>query len=67
MASAAPSQSTSRILASPSPAELEGASALAARQYVIPPPRWLTGRPPPAPLTARLKGFASWRADPFQE
>jgi hypothetical protein len=33
----------------------------------IPPPRWLVGRRGPAPLTARLNGFSSWRVDPYRE
>ena len=49
------------------PARLEGASALAATEFVIPPPRWLAGRRQESPFTARLHGFSNWRTDPYQE
>jgi hypothetical protein len=54
----------------------DGVGIDAGRHYVdptvpvrvqIPPPRWLVGRRPPAPLTARLNGLSSWRVDPYQE
>jgi hypothetical protein len=44
-------------------AQFEGASALAAQSYVIPPPRWLAGRRP-AFVTARQGGLG-YRTDPY--
>jgi hypothetical protein len=43
--------------------QFEGASALAAQTYVIPPPRWLIGRRP-ALVTSRVGGLG-WRTDPY--
>ena len=43
--------------------QFEGASALAAQSYVIPPPRWLAGRRP-ALVTSRVGGLG-WRTDPY--
>jgi hypothetical protein len=51
-----------------SPAELEGASALAADNSVIPPPRWLKGRTVPAQPPQRehgTDGLIGWF--PFRE
>lgn len=59
------------VVARPNPtadlARLEGASALAATTFVIPPPRWLTGRRQPTPVTARLDGLANFRVYPYQK
>jgi hypothetical protein len=59
-----------RVHASPSidPAALEGASALARSDVVIPPPRWLVSHPRPEsdPRTARLGGLG-WQTDPYED
>ena len=51
------------------PATLEGAGALAATTIVIPPPRWLAGRPPEG-LTPRVTapvGGLGWRTAPYMK
>ena len=51
------------------PATFEGAGALAATTFVIPPPRWLAGRPAAAltpRVTARVGGLG-WRTDPYMK
>jgi hypothetical protein len=45
------------------PATFEGAGALAATTFVIPPPRWLALTPR---VTARLGGLG-WRTDPYMK
>jgi hypothetical protein len=47
----------------PDPASFEGSSALAASDFVIPPPRWLTGRRPAVSPTTPLHGASSRRID----
>ena len=48
------------------PATFEGAGALAATTVVIPPPRWVAGRPAAlaARVTARVGGLG-WRTNPY--
>ena len=50
------------------PATFEGAGALAATTVVIPPPRWVAGRPAAlaARVTARVGGLG-WRTDPYMK
>jgi hypothetical protein len=45
------------------PATFEGAGALSATAFVIPPPRWIAARRP-SMLTARVGGLG-WRTDPY--
>jgi hypothetical protein len=45
------------------PATFDGAGALAATGFVIPPPRWIAARRPSV-LTARVGGLG-WRTDPY--
>jgi hypothetical protein len=47
------------------PATFEGASALAATEFVIPPPRWLVSYRVPA-ATTRLNKL-SWPTDPYED
>jgi hypothetical protein len=69
-AQAAAPTPAARVRASPSidAAALEGASALARTDVVIPPPRWLVNhsRPETHLRTARIGGLG-WQTDPYEK
>jgi hypothetical protein len=57
---------TQRSGAAARAAELEGATALASRTFVIPPPRWLASHRGPVDPSTRLEGL-NWQVDPYMD